>query len=156
VSGNFKAIIICDFEYEVATGDLPDPLCMVAYVLDENCQRVRTVRLWRGEFGHEAPFDTGPDALFVAYSAWAEMTCFKVLSWKFPKYIFDQHTAHLAERIRYRFGIRAERQRPTWLVAAHHALDHAVAVAYGTGGLGATGRDGVVGRRPGTLRGRSA
>ena len=42
------------------------------------------------------PFDIGPDSLFVAYSAWAEMTCFKVLGWKFPEHIFDQHTAYLA------------------------------------------------------------
>jgi DNA polymerase I len=56
----------------------------------------RTVRLWRGEFGRSPPFDTGPDALFVAYSAWAEMTCFMVLGWKFPEHIFDQHIAYLA------------------------------------------------------------
>jgi hypothetical protein len=42
------------------------------------------------------PFDVGPDTLFVAYSAWAEMTCFKVLGWQFPTHIFDQHTAYLA------------------------------------------------------------
>jgi hypothetical protein len=96
VSKNFKTIIICDFEYEVAAGDLPNPLCMVAYVLDENLQHIQTIRLWRDEFGREPPFDVGPDSLFVAYSAWAEMTCFKVLGWKFPKYIFDQHTANLA------------------------------------------------------------
>ena len=42
------------------------------------------------------PFDIGPDTLFVAYSAWAEMTCFKGLGWKFPVHIFDQHTAYLA------------------------------------------------------------
>ncbi len=47
--------------------------------------------------GREAPpFDIGPDTLFVAYSAWAEMTCFKVLGWQFPMHIFDQHTAYLA------------------------------------------------------------
>ena len=93
---NFSTIIVCDFEYEVAPGDLPDVLCMVAHVLNENLQHVRTINLWRGEFGQIPPFDIGPDALFVAYSAWAEMTCFKVLGWKFPKYIFDQHTAYLA------------------------------------------------------------
>src|SRR5262249_54177686 len=81
---------------EVAAGDLPVPLCMVAYVLDENCQHVHTIRLWRSDFGHAPPFDIGPDTLFVAYSAWAEMTCFKVLGWGFPKHIFDQHTAYLA------------------------------------------------------------
>ena len=71
-------------------------LCMVAYVLDENLRHVHTIRLWRGEFGSAPPFDVGPDALFVAYSAWAEMTCFKVLGWPFPAHIFDQHTAYLA------------------------------------------------------------
>jgi hypothetical protein len=42
------------------------------------------------------PHDIGPDTLYVAYSAWAEMTCFQVLQWGFPTYIFDQHTAYLA------------------------------------------------------------
>jgi len=93
---NFGTVVVCDFEYEVAAGELPDVLCMVAHVLDENLQHVRTIRLWRGEFGSIPPFDIGPNSLFVAYSAWAEMTCFKVLGWKFPKYIFDQHTAYLA------------------------------------------------------------
>ena len=96
MSDNFAGIVVCDFEYEVADGDLPDVLCMVAYVLDENLQYVRTIRQWRGDFGKEPPFDIGPDTLFVAYSAWAEMTCFMVLGWKFPKHIFDQHTAYLA------------------------------------------------------------
>jgi hypothetical protein len=93
---NFGTIVVCDFEYEVAPGDLSDVLCMVAHVLDENLQHARAIRLWRGEFGSIPPFDIGPNSLFVAYSAWAEMTCFKVLGWKFPKYIFDQHTAYLA------------------------------------------------------------
>jgi DNA polymerase-1 len=103
VNENFGTIVVCDFEYEVAggdyglqPGDLPVPLCMVAHVLDENLRHVRTVRLWRGEFGSAPPFDIGPDTLFVAYSAWAEMTCFKVLGWPFPAQIFDQHTAYLA------------------------------------------------------------
>jgi hypothetical protein len=93
---NFGTVVVCDFEYEVAPGDLPNVLCMVAQVLDEKLQHLRTIKRWRGEFGAGPPFDIGPDALFVAYSAWAEMTCFKVLDWKFPEYIFDQHTAYLA------------------------------------------------------------
>jgi hypothetical protein len=92
----FLWVVVCDFEYEVAPGGLPDVLCMVAYVLDGNLRHVRTIRLWRGEFGPRPPFDVGPDTLFVAYSAWAEMTCFKVLSWPFPVYIYDLHTAYLA------------------------------------------------------------
>jgi hypothetical protein len=96
VNNNFGTIVVCDFEYEVADGDLPNPLCMVAYVLNEQLQHVHTVRKWRGEFDRTPPFDIGHDALFTAYSAWAEMTCFQVLGWQFPKYIFDQHTAYLA------------------------------------------------------------
>ena len=92
----FGSIVVCDFEYEVEPGDLPNVLCMVAYVLDQILRHVRTIRLWRGEFGPTPPFDVGPNTLFVAYSAWAEMTCFKMLGWKFPEYIFDLHTAYLA------------------------------------------------------------
>lgn len=115
----FGQVVVTDFEYEVAPGGLPNVLCMVAHVLDKNLRHVRTIRLWRGEFGKEPPFDTGPDTLFVAYSAWAEMTCFKVLGWKFPTYIFDQHTAYLAasnlllpfnpdeERIKQKKGLAA-------------------------------------------------
>lgn len=96
MKNNFNTIAVCDFEYEVADGDLPNVLCMVVYVLDENLQHMRTVRMWRGDFGLVPPFDIGPDSLFVAYSAWAEMTCFKVLGWRFPEHIFDLHTAYLA------------------------------------------------------------
>jgi DNA polymerase I len=92
----FSQIVIADTEYEITAGELPNPLCLVAYVLDENLRHVRTIRLWRGEFGSAPPFDIGPDTLFVAYSAWAELTCFKVLGWSFPVHVFDLHTAYLA------------------------------------------------------------
>ena len=91
---HFSRVVVCDFEYEVQPGGLPDVLCMIAYVLDENLQHVRTIRLWRGEFGKFQPFD--PDTLFVAYSAWAELTCFMTLGWKFPAHVFDLHTAYLS------------------------------------------------------------
>jgi DNA polymerase I len=96
MSENFTQTVVADFEYEVSDGDLPKVLCMVAYVLDENLRHVRTIRLWRGDFGTAPPFDIGPNTLFVAYSAWAEMTCFKVLNWRFPVHVFDSHTAYLA------------------------------------------------------------
>jgi hypothetical protein len=95
MSGHFTSVVVCDFEYETS-GDLPKVLCMVAHVLDANLQYVRTIRTWRGEFGAAPPFDISPDTLFVAYSAWAELTCFLALGWKFPEHVFDQHTAYLA------------------------------------------------------------
>ena len=77
--GNFTQVIVADFEYEVSDGDLPRVFCMVAYVLNENLQHVRTIRMWREELYalRHPPFDTGSDTLFVAYSAWAEMDMFQ-------------------------------------------------------------------------------
>jgi DNA polymerase I len=103
VSSHFTQVVVVDFENEteggdahLVPGDLPNVLCMVAHVLDENLRHVRTIKQWRGEFGATPPFDIGPDTLFVAYSAWAELTCFMVLGWKFPRHVFDLHTAYLA------------------------------------------------------------
>lgn len=96
MGGNFRPVVIADFEYECDDGDLPRPLCLVAHELDETLKLVRVHRLWRGEFGPAPPFNIGPDSLFVAYSAWAELTCFKVLGWPFPVNVFDQHTSYLA------------------------------------------------------------
>jgi hypothetical protein len=96
VNKHFTTINVVDFEYEIEAGGLPRVLCMVVWVLNENLQQVHAIRMWRGEFGSTAPFDIGPDTLFVAYSAWAEMTCFIVLGWPFPIHVFDLHTAYLA------------------------------------------------------------
>jgi hypothetical protein len=104
VTKNFAQEVVIDFEYEIGPDLLPIVLCMIAYVLDENLRHVRTIRLWRGEFGTTPPFDIGPDTLIVAYSAWAEMTCFKVLGWTFPVHIFDLHTAYLAAIIATSFS----------------------------------------------------
>ena len=98
MSDYFTQFVVADFEYEVLPGGLPNPLCMVAHVLNENLQHVHTIRMWREQLRASRcpPFDIGPDTLFVAYSAWAEMTCFEVLGWQFPAHIFDLHTAYLA------------------------------------------------------------
>jgi DNA polymerase-1 len=120
---NFSQIVVADFEYEVVPGGLPNPLCMVAVVLDENVGHVRTIRTWRGEFGREPPFDIGSDTLFVAYSAWAEMTCFLVLGWRFPVRIYDLHTAFLARTnllLPYDYdGTKRQKQRKRLSDAAH-------------------------------------
>jgi hypothetical protein len=98
VSEYFTQSVVVDFEYEVLPGGLPDPLCMVAYVLNENLQHVHTIRMWCEQLlaSTHPPFDIGPDTLFGAYAAWAEMTCFKVRGWQFPVHVFDLHAAYLA------------------------------------------------------------
>jgi hypothetical protein len=56
MSGNFGRIIVADFEYEVCNDELPNVLCLVVYELDEHLRHVRTIRLWRGDFGTAPPF----------------------------------------------------------------------------------------------------
>ena len=99
MSKNFGRVVALDFEYEVKggeynlqEGDLPRVLCMVAYVLDEHLQHIVTIRLWRGEFGPEPPFDIGPDTLFVAYYASAEIGCHLALGWPVPARVLDLFT----------------------------------------------------------------
>jgi hypothetical protein len=102
---NFGAVTVADFEFEteggdynLRAGDLPRPLCMVAYKLDEHLQHVRTIRRWRDELlaTTRPPFDIGDDSVFVAYSAQAELTCFESLGWAFPQHVLDLHVAYLA------------------------------------------------------------
>jgi hypothetical protein len=51
----------------------------------------RTVRLWETELRsrREPPFSIGPDSLFVAYYAPAELSCFLALGWPLPRRILD-------------------------------------------------------------------
>ena len=51
---HFTTIAVFDFEYEVEDGELPDVLCLVAYILDEHLRLVRKIRMWRGDFGSSA------------------------------------------------------------------------------------------------------
>ena len=151
----FGQIVVGDFEYEAPVGDLPIVLCFVAHVLDEKLRYVRTISRWRGKFGSEPPFDIGPDTLFVGYSAWAEMTCFKVLGWKFPVHIFDQHTAYLAasnvllpynpdeERIKQKKGL-IEACKAYGIVGWDFVEKKQIAKDIGEGRWQKYGRDGVL------------
>ena len=83
----FTAIVTADFEFEFGgrDGNLPRPLCMVAKELRSD----KIWRIWRDEFGPTPPFPIGADALFVSFTASAELSCFKVLSWPMPARILD-------------------------------------------------------------------
>ena len=74
----YREIWLCDFEYFGADGDIPTPVCVVA----REARSGRTLRIWRNELVRltAPPFDTGPDALFVAYFASAEFGCFMAWS----------------------------------------------------------------------------
>jgi hypothetical protein len=95
----FGQTVVVDTEYEIEPGNLPNLLCLVAYVLDENLQHVRTIRMWREELfaSKQAPFDVGPDTLFVAYNASADLKCFLTRNWRFPIHVYDPYIAYRAE-----------------------------------------------------------
>ena len=48
--------------------------------------------MWRDQFGPAPPYATGPDVLFVAYYASAELGCYRVLDWPMPERILDLFT----------------------------------------------------------------
>ena len=69
-----------DFEFTALPGERQQPVCMVAHELHSG----HTIRLWEDQFGDAPPFPIGPDALFVAYYASAELGCFRTLGWPMP------------------------------------------------------------------------
>jgi hypothetical protein len=92
----YRTIVAADFEFgghssfadASRSGERPRPVCMVARDLISG----QTWRLWRGEFGSTPPFPVGPDALFVAFYASAELGCFRALGWPPPANILDLFT----------------------------------------------------------------
>jgi DNA polymerase I len=83
----FTSVVVADTEFEFGghDGNLPRPVCVVARELRSG----REWRLWRGEFGLAPPFSTGPDTLFVAFVASAELSIFRALGWPMPARILD-------------------------------------------------------------------
>ncbi len=83
-------IYACDFEYHPVNGiegNPPHPVCMVVRNLSAGTLN-RYSREQLNDLG-EAPFDTGPDSLFVAYYASAELDCFIQLGWPLPENVLD-------------------------------------------------------------------
>src|SRR5262249_1843574 len=68
----------------------PKPICAVFRELKTE----RTFRFWREELFRlrHPPFSSGPDTLFVAYYASAELGCFLSLGWSLPTYVLDLYT----------------------------------------------------------------
>jgi len=81
---------LVDFEFHPAhgrEGNPPVPVCLVAREVASG----RTLRLWQYELAQltAAPFPTDETALFVAYYAPAEMSCFIALGWPVPANVLD-------------------------------------------------------------------
>jgi DNA polymerase-1 len=84
----FREIVVADFEFTNLPGERPGPVCMVAHELHSG----RRFRIWQDQLGSTPPFATGPDVLFVAYYASAELGCYRALGWSMPERILDLFT----------------------------------------------------------------
>ena len=83
----FREVWLVDFEFGCNVGDTPDPVCLVAKKRGSDM----TFRLWEDKMRRlkSPPYDIGPDSLFVAYYASAEMGCHLALDWLLPIYVLD-------------------------------------------------------------------
>jgi len=91
----YRAIYAVDTEFFGDEGNIKTPLCLVV----RNLLSDTVDRYWQEDLHNmrKAPFDTGPEALFVAYYAPAELGVFKALGWPMPERIFDCYVEFVCE-----------------------------------------------------------
>jgi DNA polymerase-1 len=90
-----KFINYPDFEFQTGRGNRPEVVCMVV----REVRSGETRRYWHDELHKmsRAPFETGADAVMVAYAAQAELSCFLALGWPLPANTVDQYAEFRAE-----------------------------------------------------------
>ena len=81
---DFRNVWLVDYEF-IPGDPFCDPLCLVAHEYHNG----QTIRLWRDQFGDVPPYSIGPDSLFVAYAATAELGCHLALGWAMPTHVLD-------------------------------------------------------------------
>jgi DNA polymerase I len=81
----FREIVLADFEFNALPGERPRPVCLVAHELRAD----RWHHIWQDQFGVAPPYATGPDVLFVAFVASAELGCYRAVKWPTPERILD-------------------------------------------------------------------
>jgi len=86
---SYKTIWAVDFEFhpDSTPGGKQVPVCMVAKELHSG----RLLRYWRDDLRamRKPPFEIGPQSLYVAYLASAELHCHLALGWAFPVNVLD-------------------------------------------------------------------
>src|SRR3954447_585611 len=83
----YREVWLADFEFSAPPGERPTPVCLVA----REFRSGRTLRLWQHDLRErpDPPYPTGPDVLFVAYLASAELGCHLALGWPLPARVLD-------------------------------------------------------------------
>jgi DNA polymerase family A len=86
----FTEIWLVDTEYVSRRGERPIPVCLVAWEF----RTKRKIRLWQDELGKLPPYSLGPESLFVAYLASAEIGFHLALGWQKPARILDLYVEY--------------------------------------------------------------
>lgn len=83
----FREIWLVDFEFMCPPGERPTPLCLVG----REFRSGQLLRVWLdGPAGPlDCPIPTGPDVLFIAYYASAELGCYIANGWPLPCLVVD-------------------------------------------------------------------
>ena len=81
----FAEVVLVDFEFTSLPGERPVPIGVVAHEVKSG----RRFRIFPGQFESAPPYASGPDVLFVAFYASAELGCYRVLGWPRPERILD-------------------------------------------------------------------
>ena len=76
---DFRQVWLVDMEFSTPPGERPDPICVVS----REWITGNTIEVWQDELKtlQYPPYPTGPDSLFIAYYASAELACHLVLGW---------------------------------------------------------------------------
>ena len=83
----FTSYWFVDFEFQQLAGECPSPICMVAHELFSG----ERIELFGDELTRRAqpPYPVDASALFVVYSATAELSCHLALGWPLPERVLD-------------------------------------------------------------------
>ena len=86
---DFPKVVVADSGFRQPNGEGPLPKVVVAYELVSGC----TYRMFGDDLlsRQHPPYPIGPDCLFVAFHAPAEISVHHVLGWEDPKNVLDLH-----------------------------------------------------------------
>ena len=87
IPAGFNSCWFVDFEYRQLPGEPPLPICLVAHELGSGTR----IELFGDDLTSRRcpPYPVDASALFVAYSATAELSCHLALGWPLPARILD-------------------------------------------------------------------
>src|SRR5262249_14972727 len=93
---DFDEVVLADFEFVALPGERPRPVCLVARELASG----RSHRVFGGDLValKRPPYPIGPNVLFVAYYASAELGCHLALNWDLPARILDLYVEYSNRR----------------------------------------------------------